>query len=206
LEAFWPGALLVALTHLGLALVVAILSVILIGFTPRGALGWLLALVPLALTAAILTATLFFNQNFPVLAPTPTAQTSKTVLMTQTPSPKAAKPSTTPTQAATATLAQTPSQTPTPEDTQTASPTPTQTPTVAYGIIEATQGALVRDEPSFEGLVVTYLYDGDQVVLLREVMDGNTIWYEIQTADETTGWLLGSLINTPQPTPSPTAE
>jgi hypothetical protein len=205
-EAFWPGALLVALLHLGIALVIAILSVILIGFAPRGPMGWLLALTPLALTAAILTATLFYNQSLPTFVPTPTPQTSEIVL-TQTPSPKAAQPSNIPTEsAATATLAITPSQTATPENTATASATPTQTPTTTYGIVNATQGVVVRDAPSFEGLVVTYLYDGDQVILLREAMDGNTLWYEIQTADETTGWLLGSLVNTPQPTPSPTGE
>lgn len=207
LESFWPGALLVALLHLCLTLCVATLSVILIGFSPRGPFGWLLALIPLALTVAILTATLFYNQSFPIFSVTSTTQTPNPVLMTQTPSPKAGHPSTTPTQtAATATLAHTPSQTPTPENTQTASPTPTQTPTVAYGLVEAPQGALVRDEPSFDGLVVNYLYDGDQVILLREVMTGNSLWFEIQIEDETTGWILGSLVNTPQPGPSPTAE
>ncbi|MCB2214415.1 SH3 domain-containing protein [bacterium] len=207
LEAFWPGALLVGLLHLGLALIVATLSVILIGFTPRGALGWLLALIPVVLTAAVLTATLFYNQSFPIFSAPSTTPTPKTVLMTQTPSPEGVAPSNTPTQAAaTATLAQTPSQTATPENTLTASPTPTQTATIAYGLVEAPQGALVRDEPSFDGMVVNYLYDGNQVILLREVMDGNTIWHEIQMEDETTGWILGTLINTPQPTPSPTAE
>ncbi len=208
MEAFWPGALLVALLHLGLALVIAILSAVLIGFGPRGALGWFLALAPLALTAALLVATLFYTQTFPGLPPTLTPQVSEGInLMTRTPSPKARQSAGTPTQQiATGTPAFTPSQTATPDDTATPSPTPTPTSTAAFGIVNAAQGVVVRDAPSFEGLVVTYLYDGDQVTLLREVMDGSTRWYEIQTADEVTGWLLGSLVNTPQPTPSPTAE
>lgn len=207
LDAFWPGALLVGLLHLGLALVIAILSVILIGFSPHGAPGWLLALAPLALTAAILLATLFYNQTFPFTKLIPTPQASEIMNLTQTPSPKSVQPSSTSTQPiSTATPTPTPSQTRTPKDTTTASPTPTQTPTTIFGIVDAVQGVVVREAPSFEGLIVTYLYDGDQVILLREVMDGSTRWYEIQTADEVIGWLLGSLVNTPQPTPSPTAD
>ncbi len=210
-QQLWPGALLVALLHLGLALVTAIFTFILIGFAPRALTGWLFGLIPLVLTLALLTATLFYNDqlNLPWLMPdisvTPTQSIQETEPV-ESPSPKAAEPSATATVIPTATLQPTPSPTHTEALTSTVTVTATPEPTEVYGVVIAQNGAVVRDEPSFSSPIVTYVNDGDQVVLLNEYLDGNTRWFQIRTELDETGWLLGSLINTPTPTPSATAE
>lgn len=209
-QQLWPGALLIALLHLGLALVVASFTFILIGFAPRALPGWLYSLIPLVLTLALLTATLFYNGqlNLPWSAdtsvpPTLAAQETEPII---SPSPKAVEPSATPTDIPTATLQPTATPTPTEAFTSTPTPTPTLAPTEVYGVVAAQNGAVVRDEPSFSAPILTYVNDGDQVVLLDEYLDGNTRWFQVRTALNETGWLLGSLVNTPTPTPSPTAD
>jgi hypothetical protein len=192
-------------------LVTAIFTFILIGFAPRALTGWLFGLIPLVLTLALLTATLFYNDqlNLPWLMPdisvTPTQSIQETEPV-ESPSPKAAEPSATATVIPTATLQPTPSPTHTEALTSTVTVTATPEPTEVYGVVIAQNGAVVRDEPSFSSPIVTYVNDGDQVVLLNEYLDGNTRWFQIRTELDETGWLLGSLINTPTPTPSATAE
>ncbi len=208
----WPGALLVALLHLGLALVIAIFAFILIGFSPRSLLGWLFGLIPLALTLALLTATLFYTNQLDIPWFLPEASlTSTPAILEKTPiespSPKAADPTQTTTVVVpTATLQPTSSATPTLGFTGTSTPTPTLEPTVVLGVVIAENGAVVRDEPSFNAPIVTYVNDGDQVELINEYMDGNTRWFQVRTELGKTGWLLGTLITTPTPTPSPTTE
>lgn len=201
----WPGALLTAGLHLGLALVVAVFTFALLGLVPDSWTGWLLALIPLALSMALLTATWFYHSQSGDLAPDPTA----TVMQApgQTASPKAFETEgTSPAQPATATLASTPSPTATlltltaTERTVTATITPA--PTGYPAVVAAENGAVVREAPDFSSPVTTYVYDGEQITILSEITEGNTQWYEIETSVGEAGWLLGSLVNTPTPTPT----
>ena len=208
--AFWPGVLLTALLHLGLAIVAAIFAFVLIGFAPKALSGWALSLVPLALTLVVLIAAMLFAGQIvlpwapQLAAPAPTATqaaTEKALEFTGTAETPAETPS-----VPTATLQPTASPSPTPEATVTASATPSPTPTVLAGIVVSERGAVVREEPSTSSLIVTYVYDGDEVSLIGEYLNGNSLWYQVETATGETGWMLGSLIVTPTPTPSPTAE
>ncbi len=207
-SAFWPGALIVALLHLALALLAATFAFIVIGFTPKTLLGWSLSLIPVVLTLLFLTAaTLLAGQivlpwDAKVLTPTPTeelALTEETALPTATLSGLTETPL-----IPTVTLQPTQTQTATPQSTTTPSPTPTLEPTVVYGVIISENGAIVREEPSTTALVVTYVNDGDLVMLIGQYLSGNTLWYQVQTEYGKVGWMLGSLIETPTPTPSPT--
>lgn len=209
-NAFWPGSVLVALLHLTLALMAATLMLILIGFAPKNLLGWSLSLIPIILTLLFLTtATILSGQivlPWESKAITPT-QTKTLEITEETLLPTATLPTATETPPIpTATLQPTVTQTATPEWTATASATPTLEPTEVFGVIVAEDGAIVRAEPSTKSDVVTYVYDGDLVVLLDEYLVENQLWYKIQTPNEDIGWIYGSLIDAITPTPSPTVD
>lgn len=209
-SAFWPGTVLVALLHLTLTLMAATLMLILIGFAPKNLLGWSLSLIPIILTLLFLTtATILSGQivlPWESKAITPT-QTKTLEITEETLLPTATLPTATETPPIpTATLQPTVTQTATPEWTTTASATPTLEPTEVFGVIVAEDGAIVRAEPSTKSDVVTYVYDGDLVVLLDEYLVENQLWYKIQTPNEDIGWIYGSLIDAITPTPSPTVD
>jgi uncharacterized protein YgiM (DUF1202 family) len=184
--------------------VAATFAFILIGFAPKALSGWTLSLVPLALTLALLIAAMLLAGQIALpwapqsTAPAPTA--------TQALTEEAIEPAETDTRpsgtalAPTATLQPTASPSPTPR--ATASPTPSPTPTVLAGIVVSERGAVVREEPSTSSLIVTYVYDGDEISLIGEYLNGNSRWYQVETATGEIGWMLGSLIVTPVPTPT----
>jgi len=190
----WPGALFVALIHLGLSILLSMLTFIIFGFSPKKLMGWLLLIVTLTLTLAGLafSLTLTTQQIAPVIQPSPST----------TPSPKAVFSATpeafTPTNTITPTL--TPSQTAT--TTQTPSQTPTTEPTSYWAVIDITMGAVIRETADFEATVVGYANDGDLIEIIGETLpEGSSRWYQVRTATGETGWILSSLVNTQTPTP-----
>jgi len=207
-NAFWPNALVIALLHLLLAVVAATLAFILIGIAPRNLLGWSLSLIPVVLTLLLLTAATILSGQIvlpwesKILPPTPT-ETLEITEETSLPTATLSAPTETP-PLPTATLQPTITPTATPDWTATPSATPTLEPTEVFGVIVAEDGAIVRAEPSTKADVVTYVYDGDIVVLLDEYLVENQLWYKIQTQNEDIGWIYGSLIDAVTPTPSPT--
>jgi hypothetical protein len=72
----WSGALFVGFAHLGLALVMAIFSFVILGLPPKKALGWLVVITALAITLAVVSAGLNYSSNQanspPPMAPSPT--------------------------------------------------------------------------------------------------------------------------------------
>jgi len=201
---FWPGALLTALVHLGLAIVAATLTFVLVGFAPKTLSGWALGLIPLALTLVFLIAALLSaGQIVLPWAPQPASPAaSATPALTETEKASGLTESAETPLVPTATLQPTASPSPTPRPSATASPTPSLTPTVIVGIVVSERGAVVREEPSTSALIVTYVYDGDAVSLIGEYLNGNSLWYQVQTATGEIGWMLGSLLETPVPTPT----
>lgn len=195
----WPGALLTGMLHLGIALVLAIFTFIILSFTPKNMLGWLLALVPLAITLPLLTATIFFlTKQAPQLISTPPVPIQTQISPTSPP----IDPTTTPTDVPlTPTAPGTRTPTNQPMKTLTPTITPTPEPTTFLGLVAAPEGAIIRVEPSFAAEILTYVNDRDPIEILGETMDGNTRWYQVETASGKRGWLLGSLVHTPTPTP-----
>lgn len=204
----WPGALLTAFLYLGLALVVSVFSFIVLGFVPDSLIGWLFALLPLALSLALLTAALFFNTQGLPIQPVPSVTETQAPGLTLSPRAMDSDPTATP-YPSTATLAFTPSLTPTQMTmtpavetaTPSATPTPTLEPTRSVGIVFAENGAVVREGPDFSNPVVAYVYNGEQITILGAATSGYTLWYEIEKSTGETGWLLGSLVRTPTPSP-----
>jgi hypothetical protein len=209
--AAWPSALLTAFSHLGLALTAATLTFIVIGFAPKTLSGWALSLIPVIFTLITLIAALLMAGQIvlpwlpELAAPTPPAET----LAATERAPEATGTLPAPTETvlvSTATLQPTATPSPTEAVTATPSATPTATPTVMVGIIISESGAVVREEPSTSALVVSYVNDGDVVTLIGEYQSGNSLWYQVQTELGETGWMLSTIIHTPTPTPSPTAD
>ena len=209
--AVWPGELLTALSHLGLALTAATLAFIVIGFAPKALSGWALSLIPIIFTLITLIAALLMAGQIvlpwlPELTiPTPTAET----LAATEKVPEATDALPAPSETGiipTATLQATKTPEPTEAVTATPSATPTATPTIMVGIIISESGAVVREEPSTSSLVVSYVNDGDVVTLIGEYQSGNSLWYQVRTELGETGWMMSTIIQTPTPTPSPTAD
>jgi uncharacterized membrane protein len=190
----WPGALFVALIHLGLSILLAMLTFLIFGFSPKKLMGWLIVIVTLTLTLAGLTLslTLTTQQIAPVIQPSPST----------TPSLKAIYSATL--EASTPTITFTPTQTPsqTATTTRTPSQTPTTEPTSYWAVIDITMGAVIRETGDFEAPVVGYANDGDLIEIIGEALSGGSSrWYQVRTATGETGWILSSLVNTQTPTP-----
>lgn len=197
----WPGALYVGLVHLGIGIVLASFTFLMFGFVPKKALGWLLALIPLTLTLALLMVTLYSpgRQAPNVINPTPTITLIK--LSSQTPSPKAISSPTHTEATATVTFTRTPSLFPTTTHTPTA--TPTAEPTSYLAVIDSLMGAVIRESPAFDAPVIDYVNNGDLIEIFGEISpQGSSRWYQVHTKTGETGWLLGSLVNTQTPAPA----
>jgi uncharacterized protein YgiM (DUF1202 family) len=62
----------------------------------------------------------------------------------------------------------------------------------------------VRESPDFEAAVTTYVNDGDLIEVLDTIInEDGTRWFQIRTASEKSGWLLGSLVIRPTSTDTP---
>jgi hypothetical protein len=190
----WPGALLVALAHLTLAVLLSLLTLLILGFTPRSTSGWILAFVP----AVILPLLAGLVWNITAAPPAPIPSTPTTRAPSHTPKPN------TPTAAPTRTSTPTPSPTATREPTATSSatPTPTATPTTFWAVVTVRDGAVIREAPGFDAVVVGYAYDGDLVEILGQpIQEGDTVWYQVRTGTGVEGWIVSGLIVTATPGP-----
>jgi hypothetical protein len=203
----FPGALLVSLAHLGLAFLMAASTFFLLGLGPRRIAGWLILLIPLLLALSGLLLSLpefpaFITANFhPSAALSPTANPSNTPirLVSATSTRNVTQP---PTQ----TRTPGPTQTHTPEPSETRTPTQTQTPqpTSFWALVDTPQGAVLRESPTFDAPITGYLNNGDTVEILDVVTSvEGSLWYRVSTSGGQNGWLLGSLVNTQTPTPTP---
>jgi hypothetical protein len=196
------GALFVSLTHLGLGLTMAMVGFLILGFPPRKTWGWVLGILTLLATAALITVSLiYFLDNTPqveVTSPSPTYIS----ISTYTPSPTAGavnSPTSMPT-SATPTVTWTTS--PTPTRTTTATITPTSEPTSYFGIVDAATGVIIRENPSTDAPIVTYANNFDLIEILGEetALNGSR-WFNVRKTTGEVGWLLGSLVATQTPAP-----
>jgi hypothetical protein len=204
----WPNALLTGFLHFTIAVFSGAFAFILLGFFPKKILGWLLTALPLALALGLLALGLKMNFRGTVttikVSPTPTA----IIIPTDSPTPNKELTPTVTSIPITSTLPPSPS----PSSTLTLSPTltPTSTPTLTpqptsyWGLVDSLTGAVVRESPDFEAAVTTYVNDGDLIEVLDTIInEDGTRWFQIRTASEKSGWLLGSLVIRPTSTDTP---
>lgn len=202
---FWPGALLVSLTHLSLAVLLALIAYLVLGFSPKKGLGWLLALIPLILTALTLGLSAQTSQQLtgdPTLpSPSPTAQITTATATYSDVFSQTSTNSQIPWRTVSPTALPTRTQTPRPTPSITESPTPS--PTTFIGLIESASGVVIRERPDFQAVVIDYANDGDAVEIFGEVIGETGLrWYQVNTRDDQTGWILAELVTIPSLTPT----
>lgn len=200
----FPSGLLVGLAHLGLLVLLAAITFFALGFGPKKPLGYSFILLPVLLIAGGLLLTL---PNLPKFAETKLAPSKTPTLPadpSNTPVPTATKTETTYIMIHTQTSLPTHTPSPSPSETQTTTQTATPKPTTYGAVVEAAQGAVMRDSPTFDAPVVGYLNNGDAIEIIEvTTSEEGTLWYWVSTLTGQNGWLLGSLINTQTPTPTP---
>jgi len=203
----WPSALLVGITHFGIACVVGVFAFLVFGFNPKKTLGWFLALTPVILTLALFALSLNMQinraqpegQGLNISIPSPAP--------THTPSSRTTKKALTSSTEETATLSPTNTTLPSATTTKTPTDTPTPSPTTFWGVINSPSGTVIRESPSYDSLVVGYTNFGDPIEVLEQYTHIDaTIWYRVRNATGDVGWLSSVLVETQTPTPSPTPE
>jgi SH3-like domain-containing protein len=85
--------------------------------------------------------------------------------------------------------------------TQTVTPAPT--PVWARINAEEGNGAIIREEPNYEGAVIQALLNGTLVEVLPDqvVEVKGTNWVKVRTVDGKQGWIVRFLLRTATPAP-----
>ncbi len=173
-----------------ISILVLLITTWVFGFSPRGALGWLiLAIVVIASGVAIVE--LRLNQaSFSM----PEAQPLKVVAAAPTREPSAStKLPSTSTTVPTKTIQ--PISTTQPTQSEEASTSTTQ-----YALVVSESGVVVRESPSTQSVIVTYINNGLQVTLLGEqVNDQGMDWEKIIAPDGKEGWVAARFLSIVEP-------
>ena len=168
------------------SILIMTLTIWIMGFPPRKALGWI------TFSLVIIAGALLLYE-----------MTDKPLLLAQlTPEPTPAQeivvpnlePTAMPTKEPTATAQ--PTASPTPKATATKMPDPTatqevkqNTPQIRQAKVVSESGVVIRESPSTSSLILAYLNNGEYVTLLGEQESAQGIlWEKVQLADETIGW------------------
>jgi len=200
----WPNGLALFFIHLVWAVLVGTVVLALLKLRPQNATGYLLGAV-YAVTGVI---ALLLAASQPPAAPViAEVRPTETIPVVVAPDQFTPTPSTTPTIVNTPTVEPF---TPTPTRTRTLVPTQTYTLTVApeptpvWARINASEGngALIRDKPSYDAVVVQSLLNGSLVEVLNEVeTTGNVAWVHVRTTNGKEGWIVRALLRTATPAP-----
>jgi uncharacterized membrane protein len=195
----FPDGLVVYSIHLAWAFLILAITLTVLGFRPLTLFGYTfggaVALLGVILVIGIGSAGAAFGGKIALPTPLPT--------LTSTPVPPTLTPTTTdtpvpPTYTPLATLA--------PTATETATPpfTPTPTPMYAFIHVLKTDGAVVREQPGFNGKYLRSYFNGTLVIVLpdTEVADGNVWAHVIVPSDKTEGWIVQSLLLVATPAPN----
>lgn len=205
----WPDALLIGVCHLVLSIFVAIIAFLILGFSPKHFTGWILAILPLVLSFALLIGALILSGiELPLsFKPIPTSITINNATNTPKIMPSmtsSSKVMVSPTASLiTQTKTITPSITKSPTNTPSPTPSPTPQPTRFLIVVDSINGIVIRESADFQAQVIGYANDGAQIeVLNQSLSENNYLWYQVETETGVTGWLLSSLVKTQTPTPT----
>lgn len=200
----FPDGLVVYATHLAVLSLLGTFILFILGFRPLTFLGYtlgsvitilgIITLIGLSSAGAILGG----NVALPTATPTPT--------LTPTPLPPTATSTNTPLPPTNTPTPTVPTPTPTPTRTQTSTPTLTPTPIFAeISVPEEYQVAAIREEPSLESEILTFLPNGT----LIEIIDPTPIlgdqgwrWVKVRIINENQeGWIVENLLLVATPRP-----
>jgi hypothetical protein len=192
------GGLLTFGMHLTWAVAVGLAALAILGFRPLTGNGHSLAAAIALMGLVGIVGAYGLGASVLAVVPTPTPTATPTPTITPTP-----------TATATSTATPTPTSTPTATPTSTPTATPTATPPRAIVVRTGGRGAILRKVPSPGGASVGFLAEGDSLeVIGGPEQVGSQSWWMVRVTrggEVTTGWLLGDLLATITPTPSPTS-
>ncbi|MFU8825995.1 MAG: SH3 domain-containing protein [Brevefilum sp.] len=210
LRPLWTGALFVTSAHLGLAVIVGVFSFAVLGLPPKKNLGWLVSIVALTVTLAVTSAGLHFAGSTTPSPPPASPPPTRLVIVSDTSIPEIVSDTSVPEIENIPTHTLTPSQI-FPTATWTPSPSPTNTATITpqpeplFGLVSSAVGAVIRESPGFDAVIVTYANNGDLLELIGDLTtQAGTRWFQVITDSGQTGWMLGSLVHTQTPSPTTT--
>jgi len=97
-----------------------------------------------------------------------------------------------------------PTLTPLPIQTKTSAMTPTPTEAPIWVTVRAENGAVIREGPGFEYMIVNYAQDGSLIQMLPETsLSGSTLWVKVIGENAIEGWILYALLIIPTSTAQP---
>ncbi len=194
----WTGAALISFAHLFLALLVAILIFLILGFSPKTRLGWIVGVVVFMLSFAFISLSVYSTQRTAQGSPTLPPAATQIAISLDSATPIVDESMLTSNATPKPTHEPTPTVSPTIAHTKTF--TPTVQPTVFWGEINSDIGAFIRQNPSRDAIVVTTVNHGDLVEVFDNTSSSDgTLWYHVRLKTGDEGWLLGSLLITPTP-------
>jgi len=192
----WQNTLLLGLTYLSVAVFIAILVFLILGLHPKRTLGWVIFLLSLTTSIFLLVGV---DNRYPL--PQIESQTSAIIV-----TPTAAPPTFTP-ESMTETKQNakpSPTLTPLPIQTKTSAMTPTPTEAPIWVTVRAENGAVIREGPGFEYMIVNYAQDGSLIQMLPETsLSGSTLWVKVIGENAIEGWILYALLIIPTSTAQP---
>lgn len=187
----WTSALHLAFMHLVTAVSIMSLVFLFLWLRPKNSIGWIIFLSFIVTALTLIITQITVAQPAPealFTKPLPTSTLTNTATSTNTPLPP------------TATYTNTSTRTLTP--TYTATHTLTPTPTPIWVVVNAENGAVIREEPNLEAKWVASAQNGVMIRMLFEtVQTGTQTWVKVIAADGTIGWMLSSLLLTTTPSP-----
>ncbi|MHC1783003.1 MAG: SH3 domain-containing protein [Anaerolineaceae bacterium] len=196
LPGFWPDGLIVFGVYLAWSALIGVAVLAALGFRPMISIGYTIGTSVVMIGMAVLVvlsgfeAAARFNIAQPPSTPTHTATITLTPTITNTPVPP--------------TVTRTPTNTLVPSLTPTRTGTPV--PTAVWAQIFAAQygGAMIREEPGFQGASMMSLMNGNIVQILPQTMEvEGVVWVQVKTGDGKIGWIVRSLLVTATPLPTP---
>jgi len=208
----WPDGLGLFIIHLVWAAFTGIAMLALLGLRPLNASGYFLgaAYGAAGLALLVLAAGAVPQINIPPpgalsasAGKTPPGVTQGIAAQQPDGTPAPAFTLAPPTATSSATLAPTPTRSLVPTRTSTITITPAPTP--VWARINASQGggALVREEPNYNGSVVQSILNDTLVEVLPEVTDNEGVaWVHIRLINGKEGWIVRTLLRTATPAPN----
>lgn len=206
----FPDGIVVFAVYLSLTTIIGALTLAVLGFRPYTLFGYTIGaaitLIGVILIIGLSGAGAMFGANIglptPSLTPTNTSTLTITPTLTKTLTLTPPPPTNTLTPSATFTITSTP----------TIAPTATPTPLLARVDAGEYGGALVRDEPGFQAVVIDVLANGTLVQVFDDepVARNGVYWvHVIDLERQIEGWMVQNLLLTATPapiwdTPSPT--
>jgi uncharacterized membrane protein len=192
LPGLWPDGIIVFLVHLSWSVLIATITISILGLRPRNLFGYTISSTITLISVAALIALISMGTAWTthVALPSATPTITLTPSITFTPSDTPLPPTRTVTPSNTLVPSKTPSQTPTPA------------PTEVWAKVISGEGAFIREEPNLHSLIITSRQNDEIVEILPGVEENQgTTWVHVRTLDGQEGWMVRALLITATPQP-----